>query len=143
MNCRWYLLLLTLAVAGCNSEPTGEIVATVPVSGTLTFNGAPLEYHQVAFFPENSRPAIGVTGEDGRFTLGTNSASDGAVVGRHQVAITYVGKPSDNPDEGIMEFSSPPPPKQKIPGKYNAPDSSGITIEVPSSGTTDLTIDLN
>jgi len=142
MSFRWIGLLVTTVLVGCTSAPTGDIVATVPASGTLTFNGAPLEYYQVAFFPENNRPAIGITDTEGKFTLGTNSENDGAVVGIHRVAITYVGKPSDNPDEGIMEFSAPPAPKYKIPGKYNAPDTSGLTLEIPSSGTSELTLEL-
>ncbi len=142
MGIRWIGLLLVTGLVGCDSGPTGDIVATVPASGTLTFNGMPLEYYQVSFFPENERPAIGITDSKGKFTLGTNSANDGAVVGKHRVAITYLGKPSDNPEEGIMEFSSPPPSKHKVPGKYNAPDTSGLTLEIPSSGTSDLNLDL-
>jgi hypothetical protein len=142
MNIRWIGLLITVAMAGCDSGPTGDIVDTVPASGTLTFNGTPLEYYQVAFFPQDNRPAVGITDDQGRFTLGTNGENDGAVVGTHGVAVTYVGKPSDNPDEGIMEFTPPPPPKHKIPGKYNSAETSGLTVEIPSDGTSDLKLEI-
>lgn len=142
MNLRLLGFLTTMLLVGCDSNPTGDIVDTVPASGTLTFNGVPLEYYQVAFFPDNNRPAVGITDADGKFTLGTNGENDGAVVGMHRVAVTYVGKPSDNPDEGIMEFTPPPPPKHKIPGKYNAAETSGIMLEIPSDGTSDLALDL-
>lgn len=142
MNVRRIGFFVSLLLVGCNSEPTGEIVETVPASGVLSFNGVPLEYYQVSFFPDSNRPAVGITDTEGKFTLGTNGENDGAVVGTHRVAVTYVGKPSDNPDEGIMEFSAPPPPKHKVPGKYNAPDSSGLLLEIPSNGSAELIVDL-
>lgn len=142
MTLRFFGLLAAVSILGCDSGPTGDIVPTAPASGTLTLNGVPLEYYQVSFFPEDNRPAIGITDAEGKFTLGTNSENDGAVVGTHRIAVTYVGKPSDNPDEGIMEFTAPPPPKHKIPGKYNSPDSSELSLEIPKGGTTDLVLDL-
>lgn len=74
--------------------------------------------------------------------LGTNRPDDGAVVGKYQVSVVYVGPPETNPEAGINDFSGPPPPKLKIPQKYNDPSKSGLKFEVTSNGLTDLVIDL-
>lgn len=133
----------TLALTGCGpSAPTGDTVQTMAASGTLTYMGEPLEHHQVTVMPENARPAVGISDESGRFVLGTNAKGDGAVVGVHRVAVTYVGPPSTNPEEGIMEFTPPPPPKVKIDEKYSNVETSGLTVEIPQDGTDDLQIDL-
>lgn len=139
-------LLAGVAVTGlsaCGSgSPTGDIEKTVGAGGVLTYQNKPLEFYQVTFYPEGHRPAAGTTDEQGRFVLGTNKAGDGAVAGTHRVAVTYVGPPSTNPEEGMNEFSTPPPPKVKVPRKYNDVKSSGLKYEVPAGGATDLKVNL-
>lgn len=144
MFCRWFSLVGLFFVCGCGaSQPTGERVPTVLASGHLTLNGEPLEYYQVLCFPpDGERPAVGTADEEGKFVLGTNQPGDGAVVGSHQVAIHWVGPPSTDPNEGILEFSKPPTPPVKIDPRYSDPQKSGIVVEIPVSGTEDIVIDL-
>ena len=145
MFCRFVMSFKALIfIWGCGSaQPTGERIATVLVSGNLTKNGEPLEYYQVLFFPEDGeRPAAGTANAEGNFVLGTNEPGDGAVPGTHQVAINWIGPPSDDPSEGIMEFSKPPAPPIKIDSRYADPRTSGIVVEVPLAGTNDVHIDL-
>jgi hypothetical protein len=113
-------------------------VPTVPAAGVLTYRGQPLEYHQVMFYPSSQRPAAGTTDANGRFVLGTNREGDGAPVGTHQVAVTYVGPPNSNPEDA----ASLPPPKVKIPAKYRSTKTSGLQVEIPAGGSKDLKIDL-
>jgi hypothetical protein len=42
-----------------------------------------------------------------------------------------------------MEFTPPPPPTIKIPDKYANPETSGLTVEVPESGTDAIAINLD
>lgn len=138
------LAVAAVALAGCGGgSPTGEVVPTVEASGTLTYKGQPLPHYQVVLIPDNNRPAAGVTDEEGRFTLGTNKAGDGAVAGTHRVTVTYVGPPNTNPEEGVMVFTPPPEPKVKIDPKYATAQTSGLTVDVPDSGTNELQIELN
>lgn len=135
--------ILIASLIGCGSQPSGDVLPTVHVSGILTYKGQPLEYHQVTFTPsDGQRPAAGISDENGKFTLGTNSPGDGAIKGTHNISITYVGPPNDDPEFGINEFYSPPPPKVKIPRKYADPKNSGITIEVPAGGLADVAVEL-
>lgn len=134
-------LILGAFALGCNNVPTGDIVPTSPASGVAKYQGKPLEYYQIQFIPEEGRPAAGITDEDGNFTLGTNDVGDGAPSGSHRVAVTYVGPPPP-PDYGVTNFDPIPPPKFKIPTKFNDPKKSGIVVEVPEDGKTDFLIEL-
>lgn len=136
--------LLWSLIAGCggSSGPVAETVPVVTAAGTLTFQGKPLEHYQVMLFPQDGRPAAGMVDAAGKFVLGTNEPGDGAPAGSHRLAVTWVGPPSTDPGQGIMEFTPPPPPKIKIPDKYTNPETSGITVEVPESGSDAIVIEL-
>jgi hypothetical protein len=138
------LLYLTLLAAafGCSSPDREKVV---PVSGTVTFQGKPLEGYRVTFMPtDGRRPAIGLTDAEGKFELGTNEPGDGAVTGMHKVAFVWappvMGEPgmeaiNDNP-------ANLPKPKTRIPEKYGNPETSGIQQEVPGRGVNDLKFEL-
>lgn len=138
------LLTAALITSGCGggSGPVAETVPVVTASGTATFRGKPLEHYQVMLFPQDGRPAAGMVDAAGKFVLGTNQPGDGAPAGTHRVAVTWIGPPSTDPGQGVMEFTQPPPPTIKIPDKYANPETSGITVEVPESGTDAIVINL-
>ena len=136
---------LVIAVLGCvENIPTGKHVPTVAAKGVLTYQGTPLAFHEVMVVPDDERPAIGLTDEEGHFVLGTNRSDDGAVVGTHRVAIVYVGDPADQPgnDGPVSGYTPPAPPSIKIDPKYANVKTSGLILEIPESGATDLSIDL-
>lgn len=135
-------LALLLAIAGCDNSPTGNVLPTVPASGTLTLNGVPLDYYRVLFSPQDGRPAMATTDAEGRFTLGTNDVGDGAMVGMHRVTVSYVGPPSNDPNEGITVFTTPPPSKHKVPPKFTSTATSDLMVEVPASGSDALVVNL-
>ena len=142
------LLCVVCILTGCSSryEYRAETIDTVPVSGTLTFKGQPLEYYQVIFFPADGvRVAAGVTDANGKFSLGTNDGGDGAPSGICKVAVNFVGPPTTDAggnEQIIDDPSKLPKPKVKIPSKYNDPEKSGLIQEVPATGLSDLKIDL-
>ena len=140
--------LMLVGLSGCGKAPGPKAVVekVVPVAGTLTYKGQPLEYFQVTFLPvDGRRPAIGVTDAAGKFKLGTNKAGDGAPPGASKVAIVFVGPPSNDPPGQEKQIEDPallPQPKIKIPDKYNNPETSGLTQDIPKSGLPNLKIDL-
>jgi hypothetical protein len=144
-------LLLTGAglCLGCNRKPGVEGV--VAVSGTVTYQGKPVEGANVMFAPQNpeARSASGRTDASGRFQLTTLQSGDGAVCGAYKVAISKVQV--ENPmtaDEARAWFEKnggPPEPgnvKNELPEDYKDAGKSGLTAEVTDGGANDFTFEL-
>jgi hypothetical protein len=113
--------------SGCGDGPY-----LVPVSGTVTLDGAPLADAGVMFSPVEPGPsASGTTDAQGKFELMTINDM-GAVIGEHQVAVTkrrYVGvKPGEEPAPGGLRV------EWLAPRKYANPETSGFTAEVTEDG---------
>jgi hypothetical protein len=89
-------ILFTLFAYGCSSDSGRPEL--VPVQGSVTFKGAPVEGATVTFFSEKSpRPASGVTDATGKFKLTSYDTNDGAVAGEHTVAISKASAASQAP----------------------------------------------
>src|SRR5689334_15429436 len=108
MNRRYLVLIVPaciVLVVGCSSK-------TAPVNGRVKFKDGSdvsvLRGYTVSFETEDDRiSGAGEIGADGTFKISTFSKDDGAVPGRHRVAIS----PPDPPPDA-------PPPKPVIPQKY-------------------------
>jgi hypothetical protein len=155
------LAVACVAMAGCSG---GSDVGTVPVSGTVTVDGNPIEGATVSFVPqgEEGRSASGLTDAEGKFSLTTVQSGDGAVPGQYKVAISKItgsagststaaggGTPSQEEMQKAMEASMkqamssrPPEVKEEIPPKYTNPDTSGLDREVVSSGDNNFAFEL-
>ena len=128
-GCVGLLVAVLLGVFGCNRGPQ-----MAPVTGVVLLNGQPVDGAAVLFTPEaGGRPADGVTDKEGKFTLQTFEPGDGAVVGKHKVAIvgmrqTGVQATSDGLSGEVNE--SKVREVWFVPKTYSSPDTSGIEIEV-------------
>jgi hypothetical protein len=118
----WLSLCLMFVLLGCS--PSGGELSTVPVSGQVTFNGAPLPDGQILFRTTDTQQrgfAAKIT--DGKFSLET-------VPGKMSVEITasrlVPGK--FNNDNGTPE----PAGEMYIPAEYNS--SSTLKAEVVAGG---------
>lgn len=114
-GCSW-LSAGVMLITGCGAETkqATNLLKPVPVKGSVLFKGKPLTGGTVRFEPEDGgREAAGNIEPDGSFTLTTFQAADGAVAGKHRVA---VDPPGDKP--------------KSIPSKYKSAASSGIVLEV-------------
>jgi hypothetical protein len=130
------LAAANLLVLGCGGDD--EIGKRYPVSGTVTYNGKPVEKAQVTFQPVKAelRAASG-TVQDGKYTLSTAGNNDGAMPGSYQV--TVVAK---EVDPAKLKSTNPMLPPQALakkanlaaksllPTKYSSPGTSGLTAEV-------------
>jgi hypothetical protein len=131
-NCsaaRWILLALGLIFLagsiGCgDGRPT-----RIPVSGTVTIEGAPLTRGSIKFVPAQGRPSFGEIGSDGRFTLTCYDGADGALPGKHRVQID-ANRPISNNKTDIF-----------TPKHYNDFRTSGVEVEI-TEPVDDLKIEL-
>jgi hypothetical protein len=141
-----FSFLLLAVLPGCsNSLGTAETLKTVSVSGTLTYQGQPLESYRVTFTPKKGdRASSGLTDVSGKFTLGTNSVGDGAPPGTYTVVVAYAPPELDDSTTAVPidDPSKLPKPKVKVPEKYSSLENSGLTQEIPKGGITDLKLDL-
>ena len=84
------------------------------VTGVVTLDGEPLPGASVEFVPENRNPSIGLTDEQGRYTLTFHASADGALIGEHKVRIsTFQSAFQDN--EGTRHPAVP----ERVPARYN------------------------
>jgi len=123
------LALCAAGVSGCGSSgpPMGRVY------GKVTLNGKPVPKGTVAFVTTSpdGRNATGTIGEDGSYTLQTETPGDGALVGDYKVGIV-------SRDEVILDYipPKPVPPKRLVPEKYENPNTSGLTAKVESGSNT-------
>ena len=118
-----YLSVLLLGcLLGC-----GQDAKLGRVHGTIRLDGKPLTKGTAMFVPEAGRSAKGAIQSDGTFTLGTFHESDGALIGRHKVAVIAY-------EAGTFDRPAYETPNQKgkplVPEKYMSPGTSGLTFEV-------------
>jgi hypothetical protein len=124
-----------MVVGGCGS---GGAASTEAVTGTVTYNGAPVADASVTFTPEKGRPATGITDAGGKFTLTTNVVGDGAVAGKHKVSIAPNASQVP-PMPGTPEAAAAAAGKPPFPPRYSNPETSGLTADVKEGGGNDFT----
>ena len=130
----------TLMLAGCGSSGP----ATVPVHGTVTWQGQPLDNGTVVFHPVDvaadglRRTPMAQLRPDGTFQMSTFAEGDGVMPGRYSVSIqSYT--------EGVVvDFIDPSKAsKSRIPQRYTTPQTSGLTADVaPDADSVELQFDL-
>ena len=146
MRTNMILVTLCIAVMGCGGsyEPQAEVFQTTTASGVLTWKGKPLPGFIVSVHPADGKHiASGTTDAEGRFTLGTNAVGDGAVAGTHKVSVVWQPPEDDGMGAVIDDPSKLPKPPVTLPAKYASPETSGLTLEIPESGSSELKLDLN
>jgi len=132
-------LALLCVVPACDSSG----VKLGKVKGHVTYKGSPLKGASVKFYPEEGPMAIGMTDDNGDFTLTTNGRT-GAVLGTHKVAITKMSgeagpavpanpKPEDMMKMQKANMGKQTGPKSDIPESYGNPDSSKLTADVTAN----------
>jgi len=125
-----------LACTGCGSGP-----ALIPVEGKVTVGGQPLAAAKVVFYPTEELPAgtrldiVGVIGADGAYRMTTNGKA-GVPKGKYKATVNTLGGAGAPPPVGALPAPTaapPPPPRRKANIKYESPDTTDLTVEVPSS----------
>jgi hypothetical protein len=127
-------LPLLLAAAGCGAE--GDQRPREPVSGTVTFEGKPLDNGTIEFQPSSAAEAVaaGGTVAQGRFAIPKDA---GPVPGKYRVAIY---DQANTATTGSAEGGGPVAATRKslaelrgaIPPRYNS--ATELTADVKAGG---------
>jgi hypothetical protein len=107
-------------------------VETYPVSGVVRFeDGQPVPFGVIEFRAGPTLPvARGNIGPDGRFTLGTFTAGDGAVAGRHTIIVVQHAifeNAVNDPDHALEHRSHKTSLVDPAHASY---ETSGLTADV-------------
>ena len=120
---RYFFFFLLIILTGCGGSKT------YPVSGSIFFTdnqpAKELAGYSITLEPETpdadgkKHSASGLVGADGTFKVSTFEQNDGAVPGKHKVAISPPAPVGDTT-----------PPKPLIPSRYGDLGMSGLIINV-------------
>ena len=138
-------LLLCCLFVGCRGG--SSFPDPVPVTGTITLNGAPLEGAIVSFFTEGvSRLAGGLTDAEGKYSVDAYPGNATVLVTK----ITGGGEAAEleidpeNPEAGISntETDVVAEATNEVPAKYSNRENSPLKAEIKAEGTNDFPFDL-
>jgi hypothetical protein len=115
------LLLCCGTVAACNGGGGGA--KTVPAGGVVKFSdGQPVADATVSLLSTQGELARAITDAEGKFQLGTFEETDGAVPGKHKVAVV---------PQIVRGVKGAP---ISVPDRYRLAETSGIEVEVKTEG---------
>lgn len=141
ISLRFCVLMCALHVAlcaGCSGE-TSKAPKLVPAKGAVKYQGKPIVAATVLFNPTDGTPAMGMTDNEGNFTV-TTGGRPGALIGKHKVIITKAStgadgksrtdmKPQDM-EKMVKEGVSFAPPKSEFPVRYTTLSGTNLEADV-------------
>lgn len=156
---RWSLAacgLLVVALAGCG----GSSPKLYPATGTVTFEGNPVDGAQVTYIPQQGVPSLGTTDSAGKYAMATRG-KPGVPAGTYSITVTKIsgstategsqgptaltdaqGQPNEEMLRQMNESMSniggqmqeavknAKEQKSLLPHKYSLPDGSGLSAIV-------------
>lgn len=103
----------------------------------MTLNGKPLACGSVVFAPDMGRAATGAIQPDGSYVLSTYGTADGAIVGKHRVAVVAREELPGSPLTGNRAG------RWLIPELYGESGKSGLRYDVQAGRTNVFDIQLS
>jgi len=149
--------LLASCLAGCGGGSNGPQLH--PVTGTVTFQGAPVAAARITFIPEKvGGIAIATSDSSGKFTMKTGGEA-GVAAGPCKVTVALVDTSNAGAGSGLAADMKPEDMQKMamegklndalknaskgslLPGKYSKSDSTPLTVEV-KAGNNDIPLAL-
>ncbi|GAA4452314.1 carboxypeptidase-like regulatory domain-containing protein [Novipirellula rosea] len=134
-------IVLVLSTLGCGGSLDADYssIGLVPVSGTVTLDGEPIEGAVVFFEADDRTFSYGTTDDSGHYELKFNSKTTGVTQGPKTVRISTVastGERGEEDEEESESESSAPKAKrtERFPVTYNK--KSELQVSVSDSQTT-------
>lgn len=147
----FFIICLAVSLVGCDSGPK-----LVPVTGSVTLDGKPLQYKSLYFYPVRSAGTQGdgsgaFTDKEGKYYLianirGSKRDQRGVFAGKYRVTVAEPMIPITEADfapRAVQVDSATPGPglipneklvKREIPVPYNSESSTPFVVEVPEKG---------
>jgi hypothetical protein len=109
-------------LSGCSQQ---EKVARQRIEGKVLLDGAPLDHGSVRFEPDGAKVGIsaGAVIDNGSFVINVDK---GLPTGKYKVSIS---SPEGGSTEPKMPDPNTPPPRERIPAKYNTETELAINVD--------------
>lgn len=147
-----YAFVAAATLVGCGEDHP----KTVPVEGTVYFDGKPVSGANVSFYTESApRAAYGVTNSEGQFVLSTFGNRDGAVPGDHIATVSKPGeqsaampvsnqppKPEDLTKHYVQTMNEKKKSENLLPAQYASKEKSPLKYTVVENAPNNFTIEL-
>lgn len=133
-------LTAAVAASGCSSGSDDELPREA-ISGTVTFDGQPLERGSITFLPEGQLPTQGGAPiADGQYSIAQN---EGLVPGNYHVAITSPLGEGEKSKDTVTNAPGMPAkaPKDLIPAQYNTKSTLKAEVKAGASNSFDFTLE--
>ena len=141
-------LALLACLIGCPGGGDADRPATVPVTGSVTYNDSAVTGATVTFSPAAGGKfgSIGTTDSQGEFTLMSQWGAPGAVPGSYAVTISKTEVQAGG-EEGLEEArlgddAGEAAVTEHLPEKYKSAETSELTAQVNAEGQNNFTFDL-
>lgn len=137
----WCLLVLPLVMTGCGGSKDPRHKDLVPASGTVFYNGTPVDGATIIFHHEDSSKQGGsaMSEANGTFALRTFDGL-GTYPGNYTVTVSkdkILNQLSDEEYQRLDAEGKEAPPlrtESLVPKKYRMKTSSDIKVEIPAQG---------
>jgi hypothetical protein len=125
--------LLLVLTAGCGKDEGRR-----SVSGSVTFQGQPLDRGAIQFLTTGATPSAvsGAVIQDGRFRV---PAEHGLEPGTYRVLITSPVPLYEVPAGSMLS----PPTRERIPPQYSSAEKGWAVVEVPAEGPAAFEFNIN
>jgi len=138
-------LALFAVLSGCGGGGSDGLPSLVPVSGTVTLDGKPLQDAEINFntLGETEGPgSLAISDSNGKFIVRT-SDNEGAAVGEYKVTVIQYGGEDGKPltsDEMASEF--PPAMFNILPKQYEDVALTPLKVTIGKDGNESIKLEL-
>ncbi len=147
VNCGSLVLAVSMWLGcGSNQAENASWPARYPVTGTVTYQGNPVEGADVTFMStDKNSTGTGKTDSAGKFSMTTYTQNDGVVSGSHMVTIRRVDVVDNTPKDVDLSAGGkavPPVITWVVPEKFSVAGKSGLSADVSETAKNDFKFDL-
>lgn len=143
-SCKSFFASLAVGfilLSGCEKDSVGDVV---PAAGVVTLDGKPISGVSITLVPQEGvmgRGGYGSTGEDGSFSLQSDTEVPGVPAGNYKMLLQKYAMPDGSPippdtsaaDAGLVNL---------LPPVYSDPEQSTVFITFPTSDGQPVKVDL-
>ena len=136
-GCAWMLVaVLVIHCSGCG-EAVSQSGTALPVTGTVTLDGKPIEGASLTFIPltaDQGQGGVGSTDAAGKYEVTHFRTGKGLEPGEYRVAVSKLVMHDGSPIPAGTSSAADLNTKNAIPPQFSDPNSTTLKATVASGG---------